>query len=89
MSPDQVVFLSIASIAIGAVLLLPLVRALADRIRARAAAEAPPPALNAEVLTELGDIRREIGELAERMDFAERLLAQQKQGERLGPGGGR
>ena len=89
MSNDQIVFLSFASIAIGAVLLLPLVRALADRIRARAAAEGPPPALNAEVLTELGEIRREIGELAERMDFAERLLAQQKPGERIGPGGGR
>jgi hypothetical protein len=89
MSPDQIVFLSISSIAIGAVLLLPLVRALAERIRARAAAEGPPPALNAEVMAELGDIRREIGELAERMDFAERLLAQQKQGERLGPGSAR
>lgn len=89
MSPDQVVFLSIASIAIGAVLLLPLVRALADRIRARAAAEGPPPALNAEVAAELSDLRREVGELAERMDFAERLLAQNKPGERLGPGGAR
>jgi len=84
MSPDQVVFLSIASIAIGAVLLLPLVRALADRLRSHG--RAAPPELTSDVLTELSELRREVGELAERMDFAERLLARHKEGERLGPG---
>jgi len=30
-------------------------------------------------------VRREVAELAERMDFAERLLAKQRDGERLAP----
>ncbi|HEY6808913.1 MAG TPA: hypothetical protein VI160_09015 [Gemmatimonadales bacterium] len=87
MSPDQTVFLTLAIIAIGGVLLLPLVRAYADRIRAQK--HPAPPELPNEVLTELTELRREMGELAERMDFAERLLARQKDGERLGPGSAR
>jgi len=35
---------------------------------------------------ELEAVRREVAELAERMDFAERLLAQNREGQRIGPG---
>jgi len=34
---------------------------------------------------EIADLRRDLAELAERMDFGERLLAKQRDRERLGP----
>jgi Tfp pilus assembly protein PilO len=94
-SPDQVVFLSLASIAIGGVLLFPLIRALADRIRTRGDATALTHDVADELaglrrdVAELPALRQEVSELAERLDFAERLLARQKEGDRLGPGSAR
>ena len=35
---------------------------------------------------ELEAVRRELAELAERVDFAERLLAKGREGQRIGPG---
>lgn len=50
---------------------------------------APPPdelaALRAELGGELEQVRQQVGELAERVDFTERLLAKQRPGERLAP----
>ncbi len=37
-------------------------------------------------LRELDELKQRLGELEERVDFAERLLAKQREGERLGPG---
>jgi hypothetical protein len=74
----------------------PIGRALADRIRGKSAT-----AGGGEVRTELAEhlaehkealdqeleaVRREVAELAERMDFAERLLAKNREGQRIGPG---
>ncbi len=70
----------------------PIGRALADRIRGKT-----PLAEGSELRAELAEhketvaedleaVRREIAELAERMDFAERLLAQNREAQRLGPG---
>jgi hypothetical protein len=44
-----------------------------------------------ELATGLEELRREVAELAERVDFAERLLAKGRDGEagKLGPGGRR
>ena len=36
-------------------------------------------------LAELDDVKQRLGELEERVDFAERLLAKQRETERLGP----
>jgi hypothetical protein len=36
-------------------------------------------------LGELDELRQRMNELEERVDFAERLLAQQREGQRLGP----
>ena len=36
-------------------------------------------------LAELDELKRRVGELEERVDFAERLLARQREGERLQP----
>jgi len=38
-----------------------------------------------ELLESVEQLRREVAELAERVDFTERLLGQQRGGERIGP----
>ncbi len=59
----------------------PVARALADRVRGRAAVE-PDPA----VLGELDQLRGRLAEVEERLDFAERLLARAREADQL-PGG--
>ncbi len=61
----------------GAMLLLafsPVGRAIADRIR-----RAAPADIEAEVYAELDGMRADIADLQERVDFAERLLAEQRE----------
>jgi len=59
-----------------------VVRAFADQVAARnaalAAGRAPAPSTEA-----LDELQRRVAELEERVDFAERLLAKQREGERL------
>ncbi len=38
-----------------------------------------------ELVAAVDELRREVADLAERVDFTERLLGQQRGGERLGP----
>jgi hypothetical protein len=57
-------------------------RALADRIRG----VRPNPLADPGMQEEVERLRHEVSELQERMDFAERLLTQQREQERL-PGG--
>ena len=71
-------------------LAFPVVRALAERIRSRPAASESKAsedllALREEMLGELQELRQQIGDMAERLDFAERLLAKQRDVERLAP----
>jgi hypothetical protein len=76
--PEEVVFLSVLSIVGAAVLLFPLVRALAERIRPRAVdagVREELQMLREDLLAEIQQTRREIGDLGERIDFTERLLA--------------
>ena len=48
--------------------------------------DAPPEAQDTQArLAELDELKRRVGELEERVDFAERLLARQREGERLQP----
>lgn len=79
------VFLSVIAMVGFALLAFPLVRALAERIRPRADAGIKDEiqSLREDVLTELRDMRREVAELGERVDFTERLLAKQRDPERL------
>ncbi len=61
----------------GAMFLLaisPVGRAVADRIR-----RAAPADIEAEVYAELDGMRADIADLQERVDFAERLLAEQRE----------
>jgi hypothetical protein len=69
----------------------PVGRAFADRIRGKHAVPGMDE-LRAELIEqrdalgeELQQVRGEVAELAERLDFAERLLAQSRDSQRLGP----
>lgn len=61
----------------------PVGKAIAERIRGGAQGGPDP-----EVLAELDHLRQDVGELQERLDFAERLLAQHRDPARLEPGSG-
>lgn len=72
----------------------PVGKAFAERIRGRSSGVLSEEEVRAELeefRSELaGDIqqlRTEVSELSERMDFAERLLAKNRDGQRIGPGG--
>jgi hypothetical protein len=70
----------------GSLILLsrtPIGQAIADRIRGVRHDASPDPAL----LEEVDRLRHEVAELQERMDFAERLLAKQREPDRVGGGG--
>ena len=56
----------------------PVGRALAERIRGRAVVQLEP-----EVLAELDELRADVAELHERLDFAERMLARRDDHGRL------
>jgi len=76
--PEEVVFLFVLTIIGSSVLLFPLARALAERIRPRAVdagVREEPQMLREDLLAEMQQARREIGDLGERIDFTERLLA--------------
>lgn len=60
----------------------PVGKALADRIR-HGTQPAGAGGTEPEVLNELEQLRADVGELQERMDFAERLLAKQPETGRL------
>jgi hypothetical protein len=67
----------------------PLGRALARRIGGEKATaeETPTLAEFEELREELGSVRHQLGEVQERVDFAERLLAQARAKGQLGEGG--
>jgi hypothetical protein len=62
----------------------PVGRALAERIRSQGSKSAPDP----ELLAEVDALRQEVSELHERVDFAERLLAQRQEQGKIGAGEG-
>jgi len=78
--PEEVVvlLLSVFAMAGSTVLLFPVMRALAERIRPRltdAGVKEELQLLREDLLNEIQQTRREIGDLGERVDFTERLLA--------------
>jgi hypothetical protein len=64
----------------------PVGKALADRIR-HGAQPLGAGGTEPEVLTELEQLRADVGELQERVDFAERLLSQKLAAGELNDGG--
>ena len=76
--PPEIVFLSTLAIVGSALLLFPLARALAERVRPRgveAGVREELQILREDMLAEIQQARREIGDLSEHVDFTERLLA--------------
>jgi len=84
MPPDAIAFLFTLTIVGATVLLFPLVRALSERIRGGknidAGVREELQLLREDLLAEIQQARREIGDLGERVDFTERLLAKKSQG---------
>ena len=62
----------------------PIGRALGERIRGRPPA-APDARAQEDLHADLQEVRREVAELVERMDFMERLVAKSRDAERLAP----
>lgn len=87
--PQMTVMIVVAFLAASAVILYPLMRAIGRRIEGRGTAD---PALRAEIdqmrnrLAEVDTLQHRVVELEERLDFAERMLAQRREPERLGRG---
>jgi hypothetical protein len=76
------VFIVVFTLLASVWLLTPVARALAERIKPRSgalesAALEELRRLRDEVVEEVSLLRREVAELGERVDFAERLLAKQ------------
>jgi len=68
----------------------PIGKAVAERIRGGApnapgAVHEALEGLREEMLTELQQLRKDVNELGERVDFTERMLAQRREAERLPP----
>jgi hypothetical protein len=61
----------------------PIGRALAERIRSHGAVPTHDP----ELLAEVDSLRRDVSELQERVDFAERLLSQSQERPQVAKGG--
>ncbi|HEY6207736.1 MAG TPA: hypothetical protein VIW28_01635 [Gemmatimonadales bacterium] len=89
MPPEAIAFLSVVTLIGGFALLMPVVRALAERLRPRQESgnREELQAMREDVAQEVQQVRREVAELSERVDFTERLLAKQREAERLGPPG--
>ncbi len=85
--PPAIVMIVFLALVATTLILWPVMRALARRLEGKGAAD---PALRAEVehlqqrLGEVDLLHQRVGELEERLDFAERLLAQAQQPARLG-----
>ena len=81
-----IVMMLVAVLTAATIVLWPVVRALARRLEGRGSNDA---ALRAEVeqlhqrLGEVDVMQSRIGELEDRLDFAERLLAQSREPDRL------
>jgi hypothetical protein len=58
--------------------LRPVAAAIAKRIAGEHRRPAPDPGEIEDLRADLEQVRQELGEMAERVDFAERLLAQQR-----------
>lgn len=81
MHPEEV-FLAVLAMVGATLLAYPLVRALAERIRPRgidSGIREELQLLREDILAELQHARREIGDLGERVDFTERLLAKKSE----------
>jgi Tfp pilus assembly protein PilO len=84
--PPMVLLIVIAALTATVIILWPIMRAFGRRLEGKGAAD---PALRADVeqlharLAEMDVLQARISELEERVDFTERLLAQNREPDRL------
>jgi Tfp pilus assembly protein PilO len=84
--PPIVLLIVIAALTATVIILWPIMRAFGRRLEGRGAAD---PALRADVeqvharLAEMDTLQARISELEERVDFTERVLAQNREPDRL------
>lgn len=89
-SPQALTFISLGIVVGVVIIFYPLIRALARRLEGKAA---PDAGLMTEVealrqrVAELEQLPHHVAELEERLDFAERLLGQQREMPRVPRGG--
>ena len=86
---EGVIALMIPIVAVGGffawmLALSPVGKAFAEKLRGHKASRGDAEGQEA-LLESVEQLRREVAELAERVDFTERLLGQQRGSERLGP----
>jgi len=92
LDPGQMMFVMIALIVAATLVLYPLMRAIGKRLEGRSVGERDVTALKRELdtlrahLAEVESGMGRVAELEERVDFAERLLAQQREPARLDVG---
>lgn len=79
---DELLIL-VGVLGVGGWLLNPIAKAFAERLRGGRTADAELQALREDVVGELQQVRRELADLGERVDFAERMLAQRSGPEAL------
>lgn len=84
MSPDQIFGLTLVVIfgvvvPVMLAIAIPVGKAWARRVEAHPGADQPSP-------DDVGELRNRLAELEERVDFTERMLAQQREPERLPEG---
>lgn len=72
-------------VAGGLWVLRPIAGAIARRIGGEIPQRRTEP--DEATLAELQQLREDVNDLAERLDFAERLLAKHREAQRIGPGG--
>jgi hypothetical protein len=82
MPPEGVAFLTAITLVGAFACMFPVCRALAERIRARADGGVRDElvGMREDLVQEIQQVRHEIAELSERVDFTERLLAKKSQG---------
>lgn len=86
-APMIVVTTLILTVGVTAVLRGPLGKALAERLAGRRAAPLEDAGAVLELRQDVEDLRATLGEVQERLDFAERLLVQRRDPELPGPVG--
>ncbi len=69
---------------VGIIAFSPIGRAIAERVRGKHAEALPTEELE-DMRAQLQSVQEQLSELAERQDFAERMIAQQREKGAIGP----
>ena len=87
MGPPEAFAMMTFVLSVAAIFILrgPLGKALADRLAGRVGSGGVPEREHEQLLGELDDVKHRLAEVEERLDFAERIMARQKDGAVLPP----